>query len=70
MRMSMRRFARRTNAHSKKFENHVHMVSLYSLFYNWVRIHQTIRCTPAMEAGLTKELHDMEWLAQVVEDYD
>ena len=59
MRMSMRRFARRTNAHSKKFENHVHMVSLYFLHYNWVRIHRTIRCTPAMEAGLADTLHDM-----------
>ena len=52
----MKRFARRTNAHSKKFENHAHMVSLYFLYYNFCRIHRTIRCTPATEAGLTKEL--------------
>ncbi len=70
MRMSMKRFARRTNAHSKKFENHVHMVSPYFLYYNWCRIHRTIRCTPAMEAELTKELHDMDWLAEVIEKYD
>lgn len=69
MRMSMKRFARRTNAHSKKFANHVHMVSLYFLYYNWCRIHRTIRCTPAMEAGLTDTLYDMEWLAQVIEAY-
>lgn len=60
--MRMKRFARRTNAHSKKFENHVHMVSLYFLYYNFCRIHRTIRCTPAMEAGLTDTLYDMEWL--------
>ena len=50
----MKRFARQTNAHSKKFGNHVHMVSLY---YNWCRIHKTVRCTPAMEAGLTDRLY-------------
>ncbi|MCY4489565.1 MAG: hypothetical protein OXF11_20990 [Deltaproteobacteria bacterium] len=61
---------RRTNAHSKKIENHVAAVHLHYLGYNSVRIHETIRCTPAMEAGLTKHLHGMEWVAQVVEDYD
>ena len=70
MRMSMKRFARQTNAHSKKFENHVHMVSLYFLHYNFCRVHQTIRCTPAMEAGITRELHDMESLAELIEKYD
>jgi len=69
MRMSMKRFARKTNAHSKKFENHIHMISLYFLWYNWVRIHRTIRCTPAMEAGLTEKLYDMEWLAGLLEEY-
>ena len=67
MRMSMKRFARRTNAHSKKFENHVHMVSLYFLHYNFCRIHQTIRCTPAMEAGITDTLYDMEWIAKLAD---
>ena len=70
MRMHMRRYARRTNAHSKKLENHVNNVHLYTLWYNFVRIHQTIRCTPAMEAGLTDTLYDMDWLAQMIEDYD
>ena len=69
MRMSMKRFARQTNAHSKKFENHVHMVSLYFLHYNWCRIHRTIRCTPAMEAGLTDTLYDTEWLAWMIDRY-
>lgn len=59
MRMSMRRFTRRTNAHSKKFENHCHALSLYFCFFNFVRIHSTIRVTPAMEAGLTD--HVWRW---------
>ena len=69
VRMSMKRFAWRTNAHSKKFENHVHMVSLYFLHYNFCCIHRTIRCTPAMEAGLADTLYHMEWLTQVIEEY-
>ena len=67
MRMHMRRFTRLTNAFSKKFENHVHMVSLYTVFYNYCRIHKTLRVTPAMEAGLTDTLHDLEWIAEMVE---
>ena len=70
IRTHIKRFARKTNAHSKKLENHVAHVNLHYLHYNWVRIHETIRCTPAMEAGLTKELYDMEWLAEVIEKYD
>ena len=58
----MKRFTRRTNAHSKKFENHVHAVNLHFLHYNSAASTRTIRCTPAMEAGLTDTLHDMEWL--------
>ena len=60
MRMHMRRFTRLTNAFSKKFESHVHMVALYTVFYNWVRIHKTLRVTPAMAAGLTDKLMTME----------
>ena len=60
MRMHMRRFTRLTNAFSKKFENHVHMVALYTVWYNWVRIHKTLRVTPAMAAGLTDKLMSME----------
>ncbi len=67
MRMHMRRFTRLTNAFSKKFENHMHMVALYTVFYNFCRIHKTLRVTPAMEAGLSDTLHDLEWIAEMVE---
>ena len=54
-----------TNVYSKKFENHVHMTSLYFLCYSFCRIHQSIGCTSTMEAGLTDTLHDVEWIAEL-----
>lgn len=69
IRTSMKRFARRTNAHSKKIENHAAAVHLYVLHYNWCRYHETIRCTPAMEAGLAKTLHDVEWIAELADSH-
>jgi hypothetical protein len=60
MRISMRRFTRLTNAHSKKVENHIHAISLHYMVYNFVKIHSTLRCSPAMAAGVTKKLWSVE----------
>lgn len=60
MRMHMRRFTRLTNAFSKKLENHVHALSLYFQWYNFGRIHQTLRCTPAMRAGVSDHVWSIE----------
>ncbi len=62
MRMHTRRFTRLTNAFSKKIENHCHSLSLYFMFYNYCKIHKTLRVTPAMEAGLTNHVWDFEEL--------
>jgi len=70
MRMGMRRFTRLTNAFSKKCENHQHAIAIYFMHYNFVRIHQTLRCTPAMAAGVTDRLWSMDDLAAVVEKWD
>ena len=67
MRMGMRRFTRLTNGFSKRVEKHVAMVSLYALHYNFCRIHKTLKVTPAMEAGLTSELRDMEWIVSLID---
>ena len=67
MRMHNRRFTRLTNAFSKKFENHAHMVAIYAVWYNWLRIHKTLRVTPAMAAGLSQTV--MDW-SDIVEAMD
>jgi IS1 family transposase len=59
MRMHMRRFTRLTNAFSKKVENHAYSVALHMMYYNFVRIHQTLRVTPAMAAGVTDRLWEV-----------
>jgi hypothetical protein len=64
IRMQNRRFTRLTNAFSKKFENHVHALALYFMFYNFVRIHKTLKVTPAMAAGVSKTLWSMEDIAR------
>jgi IS1 family transposase len=66
MRMSMRRFTRLTNGFSKKVENHGHAVALHFMYYNFVRVHKTLRVTPAMEAGLADHVWSMEELASLV----
>jgi hypothetical protein len=63
----MRRFTRLTNAFSKKFENHMHMVALYTVWYNFVRIHKSLRITPAIAAGLTDRVWDMSEVAELIE---
>lgn len=68
MRMSMRRFTRLTNGFSKKIENHAHAIALHFMYYNFVRIHKTLRVTPAMEAGLTKKLWNIEDLVKLLEE--
>jgi IS1 family transposase len=68
MRMSMRRFTRLTNAFSKKLENHAHMVALYALWYNFVRIHKSLRVSPAMAAGIETRLWSMEDVVRLIED--
>jgi IS1 family transposase len=70
MRMGMRRFTRLTNAFSKKVENHCHALALYFIFYNFVRIHKTLRTSPAMAAGISDRLWDMKDIAQLVEDFE
>jgi hypothetical protein len=56
MRMSMRRFTRLTNGFSKKLENHIHQVALHYMWYNFGRVHQTLKATPAMAAGLSSHV--------------
>jgi IS1 family transposase len=63
MRMGMRRVTRLTNAFSKKLENHIHTLSLYFVFYNFVRIHKTLKMSPAMAAGIADTLCSMEDIA-------
>lgn len=68
MRMHMRRFTRLTNAFSKKVENHAHAVALHMMYYNFVRIHKTLRVTPAMAAGVADRLWEIADIAKLVED--
>jgi IS1 family transposase len=67
IRMHMRRFTRLTNAFSKKFENHAHMVAMYAVWYNWIRIHKTLRVTPAMQAKLTTRLWSWEEIVKAMD---
>jgi hypothetical protein len=70
LRMHMRRFTRLTNAFSKKVENHAHAVALHIICYNFVRIHQTLRTTPAMAAGITKRLWEITDIVDVLEAFE
>jgi IS1 family transposase len=67
MRMSMRRFTRFANGFSKKIENHMAALALYFMYYNFVRIHQTLRVTPAMAAGVTSKLWSVYDIVNLIE---
>ncbi len=67
MRIHNRRFTRLTNAFSKKFENHAHMVAIWSVWYNFIRIHKTLRVTRAMAAGLSQTLIDWDDLIKLMD---
>ncbi len=69
LRMHNRRFTRLTNAFSKRFESHVRMVALYTMFYNFIRIHKTLRVTPAMQAGLVDRLWTFEDIVERMDYY-
>ena len=70
LRMGSRRFTRLTNGFSKKAENHAHSVAIHTMHYNFVRIHQTLRCTPAMAAGVTAQLWELADMVKVLEDWE
>jgi hypothetical protein len=70
IRMHTRRFTRLTNAFSRKVENHAHSVALFALNYNFVRIHKTLRTTPAMAANVTKRLWEIGDIVDVLEAWE
>lgn len=67
MRMQMRRFTRLTNGFSKKVENHANAVALHYMFYNFARIHKTLRVTPAMQAGVSDHVWSLEEIAKLAD---
>src|ERR1043166_546772 len=70
MGMHMRRFTRLTNAFSKKVENHAYAVALHAMYYNFVRVHQTLRGSPAMAAGVTTRLWEMTDIVAMFEEWE
>jgi IS1 family transposase len=70
LRMGSRRFTRLTNGFSTKVANHAHSVALHIMHYNFVRIHQTLRCTPAMAAGVTTKLWELADMVAVLEEWE
>lgn len=67
IRMGNRRFTRLTNAFSKKIDNHLHMLSLYFVHYNFCRMHKSLRMSPAMAAGVSETLRDMDWVVGLID---
>jgi hypothetical protein len=70
VRMHTRRFTRLTNAFSKKVENHAHAIALFAMCYNFVRIHQKLRTTPAMAAKITERLWEISDVVAVLEAWE
>lgn len=70
VRMHSRRMTRLTNAFSKKFENHAHAMALHFLYYNFVRVHQTLKVSPAMPAGVTNRLWEMKDVVDMIEAWE
>lgn len=68
VRMSQRRFTRKTNAFSKSFRHHAMAVDLHFLYYNFIRIHESLRITPAMAAGVTDHLYDLDWVLDMIDE--
>lgn len=66
IRVANRRFTRLANAFSKKFDNHLRMVSLYFVHYNFCRIHKSLRVSPAMVVGVSTALRDAEWIVVLI----
>ena len=66
MRMKMRRFTRLTNAFSKKLDNHIAAIALHYMHYNFCRVHQTLRVTPAMEAGIADHVWSIGQVADLL----
>lgn len=70
LRMGMRRFTRLTNGFSKKIENHAASVALFLMYYNFARVHQTLRCSPAMAAGVDSKLWEISDIVAMIEDHE
>lgn len=70
LRMANRRFTRLTNAFSKKWANHCHMIALYTVWYNFVKMHKSLRMTPALASGVAEHLWSMDELVALVEEHD
>jgi hypothetical protein len=66
----MRRFTRLTNAFSKKIENHAAAVALYFMYYNFARIHKTLRCSPAMAACVDNRLWEIKDIVAMIDAYE
>ncbi|MDF1608490.1 hypothetical protein PZ897_09910 [Hoeflea sp. YIM 152468] len=67
IRMGNRRFTRLTNAFSQKVDNHLHMLSLYFVHYDFCQLHKSLRMAPAMYAGISETLRDMDWVVSPVD---